>query len=376
MFDALKNLKKFLSMKPIVVPVSGWGLARVVNLPPLKRSPKEALKKPKSHTIKPPFDRSELRIIVASFQDDTLKSQWTHAGGEISLNVGAKSSGRIGIGVWIEFHRQTGGEYVTKWNPKGDWNPFTKEGRYHSVFVPSFHDYQFRFGQTWEIERQDGRIMVTRPNFVGPEGEAYSWGLMRLGAKDPQIHTWMDYGGKSNRPYVKISFGLVGPDDAYSKKNRNVRIGSFLLNLQAAVITPIPVPKDLQHVVQFGVDKPHADKDELHDIERWMDALKRDSKDLYVAIDAGKCPIRLEGHASATGSRKHNRDLAAGRIESVREAIKDRLKQRGRARFLPTNLGKENTTQKGEVPRERRVVVTIKETDAATAISDALRARE
>jgi hypothetical protein len=131
-------------------------------------------------------------------------------------------------------------------------------------------------------------------------------------------------------------------------------------------------PSVLLHVVEFPRKDGDIDVQGSY-IDSWVKTLEDEAPELHAGIMAGECPITLTGHASDTGDELKNRDYyAKKRIEGVREAILDRLVERGRPRgkivFHSIPVGERDVRQAGPVTRERRVVISIDHQEAEKMI--------
>lgn len=146
----------------------------------------------------------------------------------------------------------------------------------------------------------------------------------------------------------------------------------FLLIYLAANRPPIQLPEYLlSHDVFFeDEDDPEIRTRQLERLaEEWVKPLRKEAPRLAEAIAAGKCPLRLIGHASVTGRNKeYNMELSAKRIASVGEALKKALKS-DKLIYHPVPLGQTAATQPGPSDQERRVEIVIIPEVAKSALS-------
>jgi outer membrane protein OmpA-like peptidoglycan-associated protein len=159
-------------------------------------------------------------------------------------------------------------------------------------------------------------------------------------------------GGLKIDPSAQVTHDTGG---GHQEQTQAAITDSFTRSFTARVVLPAgaDASKAPPLVVLFAVDSDATAADEQV-ITDWWKGL---DKKLRTAIERGKTPINLLAKASATGSLEHNRKLAHGRADKVKEILADLAGDH--ATFNVQVPGKADAKAKGEDQSERVVEVTV-----------------
>ncbi|MDI3560223.1 hypothetical protein [Bradyrhizobium sp. Arg816] len=164
---------------------------------------------------------------------------------------------------------------------------------------------------------------------------------------------------------VTVSYGPFSAPFGKASK-QSLQSYEFIVVQLATEHPDKPLPGHLlKYIVSFEKeDQSFVSTDQGKELRsQWIAPLQKEAPELADAIKAGKCPMTLTGHASATGRTKvYNAGLSAERITSVAKEIKKHFGDK--IAYVPVPRGQMDTTQRGPSPQEKYVEIEI-HSDAA-----------
>ena len=257
---------------------------------------------------------------------------------------------------------------------------------------------EFSFSQKWRIYYQkDGLHLlplaeVTTPPDIDEDDISVQASMGRdnspLWDQDPFVSATINLAGGLQSDGISVGFMGVGTTIGASKNSFKIGNGlrltaSLKLTGQPKPSAPrlasrppvdLKIPRELlKHTITFETENQEfAGATELRRLEdKWYDELLRKSPQIHNAIAKGDCPIKLDGFTSTTGSLEYNQKLSAKRIEAVASAIQSLFPTSAKIAYRPkVPHGKSLAQSSGPAAHERRVVLSISETDATWAYAD------